>query len=282
MTDTPIQLMLSDVDGTLVDSDKRLTPATVDAVRRLREAGVVFAVTSGRPPRGMSMLVEPLGLTTPLSGFNGGMIVDPTMHPIEELSLPGDLVGPIIESLRASSMSVWAFQGSRWLVPALDAPHVAKEVRAVQYDPEVVPDLDGLVADAASGSASVTKLVGVSDDHDAVQCAEAELRDRFGDRVAASRSQTYYLDVTNPDANKGSVARYLATQLGIPTEAVATIGDMPNDVLMFAQSGLSIAMGNAAPDVQRTARRVTSTNDEDGFARAVDEFVLPTLPQHPG
>ena len=115
-----------------------------------------------------------------------------------------------------------------------------------------------------------------------MQRAEAALRAQFGDRVAASRSQTYYLDVTNPDANKGNVARYLATQLGIPTEAVATIGDMPNDVLMFAQSGLSIAMGNAAPDVQRTARRVTSSNDADGFARAVDEFVLPTLPQPPG
>lgn len=281
MTDTPIQLMLSDVDGTLVDSDKQLTPATIAAVRRLREAGVVFAVTSGRPPRGMSMLVEPLGLTTPLAGFNGGMIVDPSMHPIEELSLPGELVGPIIESLRSSSMSVWAFQGSRWLVPAADAPHVAKEVRAVRYDPEVASDLDAVVADAASGAAPVTKLVGVSDDHAAVQRAEEVLRDRFGDRVAASRSQTYYLDVTNPDANKGSVARYLATQLGIPTEAVATIGDMPNDVLMFAQSGLSIAMGNASPDVQRTARRVTSTNDDDGFARAVDEFVLPTLRHHP-
>lgn len=281
MTDTPIQLMLSDVDGTLVDSDKRLTSATIDAVHRLHRAGVAFAVTSGRPPRGMEMLVEPLGLTTPLAGFNGGMIVDPTMHPIEELSLPGDLVGAIIDSLRSSSMSVWAFQGSRWLVPALDAPHVAKEVRAVQYDPEVAPDLEVVAAAAFAGSAPVTKLVGVSDDHAAVQRAEEVLRERFGDRVAASRSQTYYLDVTNPDANKGSVARYLATQLGIPTEAVATIGDMPNDVLMFSQSGLSIAMGNASPEVQRSARRVTSTNDEDGFARAVDEFVLPTLPQPP-
>ena len=95
-----------------------------------------------------------------------------------------------------------------------------------------------------------------------------------GDHVAAARSQPYYLDVTHPDANKGAVARALAAKYSIAPEAIATIGDMPNDVLMFAHSGLSIAMGNASPEVQRAARRVTTSNEDEGFANAVEKFIL--------
>ena len=93
--------------------------------------------------------------------------------------------------------------------------------------------------------------------------------------MSASCSQPYYVDVTHPDANKGFVARYLAASYKLSTEEIATIGDMPNDVLMFAHSGLSIAMGNAGPEVQRAARRVTKSNEEDGFAYAVEHFILP-------
>jgi hydroxymethylpyrimidine pyrophosphatase-like HAD family hydrolase len=93
--------------------------------------------------------------------------------------------------------------------------------------------------------------------------------------VAAARSQPYYLDVTHPDANKGAVAQYLARTYSIPTDSIATIGDMPNDVLMFAHSGLSIAMGNASLEVQRAARRVTTSNADEGFAAAVERFILP-------
>ena len=89
-----------------------------------------------------------------------------------------------------------------------------------------------------------------------------------------SRSQPYYVDVTHPQANKGDVVRFLSARYAIPEEEIATIGDMPNDVLMFAHSGLSIAMGNAHREVQRAARQVTTSNDEEGFANAVERYIL--------
>ena len=92
--------------------------------------------------------------------------------------------------------------------------------------------------------------------------------------MTAATSQPYYLDVTHPDANKGFVAKYLAHGYQLSTDEIATIGDMPNDVLMFAHSGLSIAMGNADPQVQRAARRSTDSNENEGFAKAVERFVL--------
>ena len=88
-----IRLLLADVDGTLVTPGKVLTDQAVDAVRRLGEAGILFALTSGRPPRGMSMLIEPLNITTPIAAFNGGLLVDRDMSVIEQRVLPEELVG---------------------------------------------------------------------------------------------------------------------------------------------------------------------------------------------
>jgi HAD superfamily hydrolase (TIGR01484 family) len=236
-SESSIRLVLADVDGTLVTPDKVLTDRAVDAVRKLGEAGILFAITSGRPPRGMSMLIEPLNLTTPIAAFNGGLIVNRDMSVIEQRVLP---------------------KGS----------HVDRETATVKFDPKIMTSLDGHTSDVA-------KLVGVSDDLDAVARASTAAHDKFGDHVTASRSQPYYLDVTHPDANKGAVAKYLSQRYSIPEEAIATIGDMPNDVLMFARSGLSIAMGNASGEVQHAARRVTTANTDEGFANAMERFVLP-------
>ncbi len=92
--------------------------------------------------------------------------------------------------------------------------------------------------------------------------------------MTAAQSQPYYLDVTHPQANKGEVAKYLAAKYSLQPEEIATIGDMPNDVLMFAHSGLSIAMGQSSAQVKRAARRVTTANDAEGFANAVEKFIL--------
>ena len=262
-----IKLLLSDVDGTLVTKDKVLTPRAIAAVHALHAADIHFAVTSGRPPRGMEMLIEPLALSTPLSAFNGGLVVEPDLEVVAERAVPDDLVAPTIALLESFDLSIWVYQGANWFVRDRDGPHVARESSTVQFAPTLVAGFDGI----ASG---VAKIVGVSDDYDVVAEAAEATRQTFGHHVAASRSQDYYLDVTHPDANKGGVVKYLSARYGIPQDEIATIGDMPNDVLMFAQSGLSIAMGNAHREVQRAARQVTTTNDEDGFADAVERFIL--------
>jgi Cof subfamily protein (haloacid dehalogenase superfamily) len=265
--DGTIRLLLADVDGTLVTPDKALTDQAIDAVRRLGEAGILFAVTSGRPPLGMSMLVEPLKLTTPIAAFNGGCMVNPDMTVIEQRTIPEDLVRPVADLNKSFGLDTWVYRGADWYIPDPKGAHVAKETSTVRFEPKVMTSLDGLTSDVA-------KLVGVSDDLDAVARASDAAHDKFGDHVAAARSQPYYLDVTHPDANKGFVARALSAKYGIPSEAIATIGDMPNDVLMFAHSGLSIAMGNASPEVQHAARRVTTSNADEGFANAVDRYIL--------
>jgi Cof subfamily protein (haloacid dehalogenase superfamily) len=268
MTADAIRLLLADVDGTLVTPDKVLTDRAIGAVRRLGEAGILFAITSGRPPRGMSMLIEPLDIKTPIAAFNGGLLVNRDMSVIEQRVLPEEMVTPLADLMGSFRLDTWVYRGPDWYVPDPQGSHVARESRTVRFEPKVMTSLDGLTSD-------VVKLVGVSDDLDAVARAASAAHDRFGDQVTAARSQPYYLDVTHPQANKGAVARYLSAKYGIASQAIATIGDMPNDVLMFAHSGLSIAMGNASLEVQRAARRITASNEEEGFASAVDKFILP-------
>jgi Cof subfamily protein (haloacid dehalogenase superfamily) len=264
-----IGLLLADVDGTLVTQEKLLTERAIAAVRALGEAGIHFAVTSGRPPRGMAMLIEPLRLRTPIAAFNGGLIVDPdpTLRPIERRALPGALVAPVIELLKSFALGVWVYRGADWYLLDPQGAHVEHESRTVEFAPTVVESFAGI-------DEGVVKIVGVSDDFDAVERASKAAQEHFGGQVSAARSQPYYLDVTHPDANKGAVVKWLAARYDVPLERIATIGDMPNDVLMFAHTGLSIAMGNADREVQRAARYVTATNEQEGFADAVERWIL--------
>ncbi len=245
-----------------------LTKRSVEAVHRLGKAGILFALTSGRPPRGMEMLVAPLDLTTPLAAFNGGLVVEPDMSVVEQKTVPDELVTQIVALFESSGLDAWIYRGADWYVRDPEGSHVAREAFTVQFDPTVVESYDGITHDVA-------KIVGVSDDHDLVASVAVAAHERFGDHVSAARSQPYYVDVTHPQANKGGVVKFLSAKYEIPPEEIATIGDMPNDVLMFAHSGLSIAMGQSERDVQRAARRVTTSNDEDGFAHAVERFILP-------
>jgi Cof subfamily protein (haloacid dehalogenase superfamily) len=263
-----IKLLLSDVDGTLVNHAKALTPAAVAAGKALRDAGIRLAVTSGRPPRGMRMLVQPLELATPLAGFNGGVFVEPDMAVRKVHLLDPAVAREALEAVLEAGLDAWVYTQDEWFVRALDAPHVAHESQTVQFEAKVVTDFtDAQLADCA-------KIVGVSDDHARVAAGERAAQAALGARASATRSQPYYLDITHPQANKGAVVDALAEMFGIDRQDIATIGDGGNDTLMFARSGLSIAMGNASEDVKSRASVVTDTNDNDGFAKAVRQYVL--------
>lgn len=262
-----IRLVIADVDGTLVTQEKVLTARAVEAVKRLKNAGIAFSITSGRPPLGMKMLIDPLGLTEPIAAFNGGVFVHPDLSVMTQSFVPADTAARVVEAIERHGLDCWVYTDRDWLVRDPNAPHVAREQWTVKFPPTVVPEL-------SSHLNRVAKIVGVSDDYPAVARCEGDVQHDCGNHVSAARSQPYYLDVTHPDANKGHVVEVLSQALSIPPTQITTIGDMPNDVLMFKKSGLSIAMGNASPEVQRQARFVTSSNEEEGFAKAMEGFVL--------
>jgi Cof subfamily protein (haloacid dehalogenase superfamily) len=266
-TQPKISLVLADVDGTLVTEEKVLTERAQASIKAMRAAGIRFAITSGRPPRGMEMLIDVLDLDTPIAGFNGGMFVRRDLSILEQKALPPDVAQKAVQLIREHEMDAWVYSCNDWLITKPNAPHVAREAWTVKFEAKVVANYDDALASAA-------KIVGVSDDLERVRLCEAAAQAAFGQRATATRSQPYYLDVTNKDANKGAVVDYLSTHIGVPASEIATIGDQPNDVLMFVRSGLSIAMGNASDQVKSQADRVTDSYNDEGFAKAMERFVL--------
>jgi Cof subfamily protein (haloacid dehalogenase superfamily) len=260
---TRIALVVSDVDGTLLTKDKTLTERSLQAAQQLRDAGIAFTITSSRPAIGMRFLVEPLGITLPVGPFNGSSIIDVNMNPVEQNLIPTSAVERCLEILNEFGVDIWLFTNDAWLTRNPDGPYVPNEKRAIRADPTIVSDF-------APYLSATCKIVGSSRDFELLIRCEKAMHEALGTQATAVRSQSYYLDITPPGHDKGTFVTGMAKRLGVPLDAVATIGDMHNDVAMFKVSGLSIAMGNASDDVKAHASRVTASNEDDGFAHAMD------------
>ena len=263
-----IRLLLADVDGTLVTPDKVLTEATKAAAADLHDAGVVLAITSGRPPRGMSMLIEPLNLQGAIAGFNGGVFVNPDLSVIESHTIDPAAGRRTLELMLDHGLDAWIYTADDWFVRDKNAPHVARETSTVKFDAKVVASFTD------EHLARAVKIVGVSDDLNLVANVEKMAQRILGKTASAARSQPYYLDVTDAKANKGMVVNTLSEFYDVRPDQIATMGDMPNDVFMFRKSGFSIAMGNSSDEVKSQASAVTDSNENEGFAKAVRNFVL--------
>ncbi len=264
----PVRLVVSDVDGTLVQTDKSLAPGTVAAAGRLRAAGIPLAIVSARPPRGLLWIAKELGLAGLLAGFNGGTIAQPDGTVVEQRTVPPDAARTALGLFARSQVSAWLFTAEEWLAQDPDGPHVAHERHTVRFNERIVESFGPYVGQAG-------KVVGVTDDAPLLAGLETELQAMLGDTANAKRSQTYYLDVTHREANKGNAVRMLAAHVGVDLAEVAVLGDMENDLPMFDVAGFAVAMGNASPAVQARAAAVTGTNDAEGWAQAVDQFILP-------
>jgi Cof subfamily protein (haloacid dehalogenase superfamily) len=265
----PIRLVVTDVDGTLVKHDRTLAPSTIAAAAKLRAAGVKLAVVSSRPVGGLEVLRGPLALDTPRAGFNGGEIVGADDSVLEEHTIPEDACRAAVAALEAAGTDVWVFVGGAWLLKNPDAHYIPREQLSISMDWRVVDDF-------APHLARVHKVMGTSTDFDLMGRMEAELRGRIGHVAMVARSQSYYLDVTHTQANKGTAALALARLLGVAPEEMACIGDMPNDLPMLDIAGFAIAMGNATDEVKSRAHAVTEDNDSDGWASAIARYILPT------
>lgn len=266
---TRISLVVSDVDGTLLPKNKIVTEASKRAVAKLRDAGIGFTIVSSRPTIGMGFLIAPLAISLPLGAFNGSSTVDPQLKPIEQHVIPPAVAQRSIDLLTEYGVDIWLFTNDQWLTRNPDGEYVAHEQFAIKHGPTIVRDF-------APYMSSACKIVGASSDAALLQRCEADMQQAVGNQATAARSQTYYLDVTPPGHDKGTFVEAMAHRLGISTSAIATIGDMQNDLPMFARSGVSFAMGNATDDVKQHATHVADSNERDGFASAIETVLTLT------
>jgi Cof subfamily protein (haloacid dehalogenase superfamily) len=263
-----IRLLVSDVDGTLVRPDKRISPATIQAVQRLRAAGIRFTLVSSRPPLGLLPLVQTLGIDVATAAFNGGAIVDTHGQVVESHPLSPRDAQTTLAMLATYDVETWVFADGLWLLQDPHGPYVPLERMTLGYDGTVVGSFEPYLD-------RIEKIVAASADADGLVRLEQELNPRISPTAQAVRSQAYYLDVNHARANKGDAVAALARHIGVPLENTAVIGDGANDVPMFERAGLSIAMGQADAAVRGAAMRVTASNADDGLAAAVERYLLP-------
>lgn len=262
-----VEVVISDVDGTLLDNNKQLTSEAPAAVERLYKAGIRFTIASARPPRMVRELVKALEVREPLACFNGALYISPDETVLQELEMSPADAQTLADFVFQQGFDLWVWTDNDWFVSNPNGPHVAQHEMQMGRKAKPLTTRD-------MSQFRVLKLVGVSDNHDALAKAETDLATHGSPTASATRSSPYYLDVTDAKANKGEVVLNLSKMLDIPTARIATIGDMTTDTFMFRKSGLSIAMGNALDDVKAQAKYVTKSNEENGFAYAMDHFVL--------
>ena len=262
-----VRLVVSDVDGTLVDKQKQLTPATIAAVRRLRDAAIPFTIISARPRSGVMPIADALALDVPIGAFNGGTVFkrDGTILFAEHLA--DDVVASVHRLAADAAVDTWVFADDQWYATDGAGPHTSSERVSSNQEPTVRDDLAAI--------ASVDKITFVSDDEGLLRDLTARVRAEIGeDRATIVQSQTYYLDITAPSGNKGAGVTRLAEAFGVALADTVVIGDQFNDLAMFAKAGRSIAMGQGPQAVRDAADAVTLGNDRDGVAHAIDTMIL--------
>ncbi len=264
------RLFVSDIDGTLLTPDRRLTPAAIGAVAAVRAAGIPFSVVSSRPGRGMAQVVAALGVTLPYAAFNGGNLVGAAGGLLQAHRLDAGVARTALQLLADAGVRPWVFADDAWLLTDPDGPNVERERRTVGFDPTVVASFDAAIG-------RVDKIVAPSEDAGLLDRVEVQLRAELASGANVERSQTYYVDITHPLANKGEAVKAIAGHAGVDLARTVVIGDMANDVAMFRIAGFAIAMGQSPVGVKAAAGAVTAANSEDGFAKAVETLVLPRL-----
>lgn len=267
MAPNDVRLFISDVDGTLLNTQKQVSPATEAAIKKLESAGIRFSLVSSRPAKGLKWLIDLLSIEDPCAALNGGTIIDSHLSVLSKQYIQAEIVQKIVQTIESYGMDPWIYTEADWYVRRVDAPHVRHEGDAVRF----VPRLFTTLSDVHD---PVVKIAGVSDDYASVAAAAVRLGSLFKNRLSISTSLANRLDVTHCGADKGQAVIAIANDLCIPLRNVATAGDGENDIPMFRECGLSVAMGQAPPEVHRAASHTTTSNGQDGLAWAIEEIIL--------
>jgi Cof subfamily protein (haloacid dehalogenase superfamily) len=260
-----IALMISDIDGTIITSNHEVTEATRQAAARLYENSIQLSLASSRPARSIRPIAEALNLRSPFAAFNGALVAKADGEIVARSIIRPEITARVKAIADDFGISVWLYDENEWYASHRDA-FVDREEHTSGFSPDMEHYNERIAGD-------LNKLTVVGKP-ELVAEAEQRVLAELAREVSASRSKPRFLDVTSYGIHKGTVVVRLAELLGISTDRVAVIGDGPNDVEMFRQAAVSIAMGQAVDEVKSVASSVTASNDDEGWARGVEKYVL--------
>lgn len=261
--------LVLDIDGTLTNSRKEITPATKSAIQDLMKRGNRVVLASGRPTPGMRRYEEELELEKYggyLLSYNGARVIDCfTGEVIYQRLLPLALLPGMYRFAKGNGCGLITYLGSDVISAFPVDPYVALEaringlpVREVDHFTEFV-DFD------------INKCLMTAEPEKAERL-EKELREQYGDRASIYRSEPYFIEIMPKDVNKATSLDKILPVLGVKREETVCCGDGFNDISMIRYAGVGVAMGNAQQVVKEAADYVTAANDEDGLVQVIRRF----------
>jgi len=261
----PIHTFASDLDGTLLTADHRLTARTIAALRRLRAAGVRVLLASGRSGASVKPYMDAVGADCPCIASNGAQLVNPDGSILMEKWIDPPLLAEVIRWLRARDVYTQLYDPEHF-VHDRESVYADRYRRSSGLTDRLVPDL------TAPDVCRASKLLGIAEP-DAVARLLPEARERFRGRLAVTVSEPQFLEIARVDATKGQALAELGQLLGFEREGVIAAGDSGNDLSMIQWAGVGVAVDNARDEVKAAARAVCGHGQRDGVAAFLEALL---------
>ncbi len=261
------KLIATDMDGTLLNSEKKLTERTVTALKKAREAGIIVCLSSGRPPRGLAPTCERVGGDLPLITFNGAEAV---------MSRSGTVLfeNPIDYELACEAYELGREHGVEVTCWESDFLHLGAEndtlldYRSMSGAPyDVVEDFSVLKG------RSLRKVLWVCPNGEVGESLRSKMAQHFNGRLNVATSSPTLIEFVGANVSKGVALHEVCRHLGIDVAETIAFGDGLNDIEMLKEAGKAVVMSNGHPEVKALADDIALSNDEDGVAVYIESLL---------
>ncbi|MEY8356123.1 Cof-type HAD-IIB family hydrolase [Lachnospiraceae bacterium 54-53] len=265
------RMIVLDLDGTLTNRNKEITPRTREALFELKRQGGVIVLASGRPTYGVMPLARELELDKSggyVLSFNGGRMIDcRTGETVFARELPVSSNRKIIGMAKEYGVNILTYEDDLIITPDAGDEYVGREAFINKLQVKEVPDMEEYVR------FPVVKFM-MLEEGDYLAMAEPKVKAALGRDYSVYRSEPYFLEILPKGIDKASGLERLLAMLGMKREEMIACGDGYNDLSMIRYAGLGVAMENAVLPVKKAAGFVTFSNNDDGIAHVVEKFML--------
>lgn len=265
------KLLALDIDGTLTNTQKDITPATLEKIIEAQEKGHIVAIASGRPLPGIRKIADTIELDRfggYVLAFNGGRIVDySTGEVVYQAVLDNDVVRDIYDYCLKAGCGMVTYDGDR-VITGTDIDGYMTFEASINHMEIMRIDNFREYIDFPLNKCLLTA------DPDKAEKIEQELAEKFGDQLNIFRSEPYFVEIMPPNVHKATSLEKLLEVLDMDRKDLVACGDGYNDLTMIEYAGVGVAMANAQDIVKEHADYITLSNDEDGLVPVVDKFIL--------
>lgn len=265
------RMIVLDLDGTLTNRNKEITPKTKEALFELKRQGGVIVLASGRPTYGIMPLARELELEKTggyVLSFNGGRIIDcSTGQTVFAKELPVESNEKIIRLSKEHGVNILTYEDDLIITPDASDEYVKKEAAINKLEVKEIKDIESYV------NFPVVKFL-MLEKGDILQMVEPKVKDYLGRDYSVYRSEPFFLEILPKGIDKAASLERLLARLDMSREEMIACGDGYNDLSMIEYAGLGVAMENAVLPVKKAADYVTLSNNDDGIAHVVEKFML--------